>query len=270
VAGSSSWSNDWHAYRACPYPHLHQGLDIFAASGTPVVAAENAVVTQIVSNAISGLAVEIRDRDGIEYFYAHLSAFSSGLHRGQPVRQGQVLGFVGTTGNALGSSPHLHFEIQPGGQAMPPKPVVDRWLLSMVSRARLLVAEGEEALQRQKSQAAAVSAIGLLGDTGPPGFAAALARQADQGLGLSPMGPAAVLVGIVLVGLALELLRYRGRRHRPHRRRAEAGRMELDPPDVTPPGPPKEAATVSMLGLGVIVVLMGMTVSAARPHRRRP
>jgi murein DD-endopeptidase MepM/ murein hydrolase activator NlpD len=128
VAGPSRWSNDWHVRRCEPYPHLHQGIDIFAPHGTPVVAVQDGTVSQRASGSISGLGVEIVDGSGIQYFYAHLNAFHPDLSIGQHVEQGQVLGYIGTTGNAQGTSPHVHLEVQPGGSPVPPKPYVDRWL----------------------------------------------------------------------------------------------------------------------------------------------
>jgi hypothetical protein len=213
VAGPASWSNDWHAYRPCPYPHLHRGLDIFAARGTPTVATEDGRVTQIVSNAISGLAVEIQDRSGIQYFYAHLSAFVRGLHRGQLVKQGQVIGFVGNTGDAAGGAYHLHFEIQPGGLAMPPKPVVDRWLLVAERRAEVLVSKGRAALADEKKAETALSVIGLLGDAVAAGLATApIQTRAASSWSSLPMAPLAGAVVLVGVGLALGLLRFKRRR----------------------------------------------------------
>jgi hypothetical protein len=128
VAGPARWSNDWHARRCEPYPHLHEGIDIFAPHGTPVVAIRDGRVSQKAAGAISGLGVEIVDDAGVQYFYAHLSAFHPGIEVGQQVEQGQVLGYIGTTGNARGTSPHVHLEVQPGGAPVAPKPYVDRWL----------------------------------------------------------------------------------------------------------------------------------------------
>ncbi|MFN2591142.1 MAG: M23 family metallopeptidase [Actinomycetota bacterium] len=219
VAAPSSWSNDWHAYRACPYPHLHRGLDIFAAYGAPLVAAADGHLSRVGGDATSGLAVELTDRSGVEYFYAHLSAYARGIHEGQWVRRGEVIGFVGTSGNAVGTAPHVHFEIQPGGVAMPPKPVVDRWLLEMERKARVLVRGGRDALVREGPRAA--PAIGLLND-------APAAHAADDGgdpsSGTFPVGPVA-LVAIAALGVALEGLRVAGRRSplARRRRRREGG-----------------------------------------------
>jgi hypothetical protein len=142
VAGLSWWSDDWHAARCCPFPHLHQGLDMFAPEGTPLVAAADGYISQKVNSpAASGLGLEITDAQGTQYFYAHLSAFAPDMEVGVQVRVGQVVGFVGDTGNARGTIPHVHFEYQPRGVPAPPKPWVDRWLRIAERKALLLVHE---------------------------------------------------------------------------------------------------------------------------------
>ena len=79
--------------------------------------------------AAGGIAVWMRGSDGTSYYFAHLLERAEGLHVGQRVQIGTVLGYVGDTGNAQGGTPHLHFEIHPGGGApVPPKPTVDAWL----------------------------------------------------------------------------------------------------------------------------------------------
>ena len=138
VAGPSQWANDWHAIRCEPTPHLHEGLDIFAPHGTPVVAVANGRLSQRTVGEVSGLSVELIDDRGIQYFYAHLSAFADGIRPGIRVSQGRVLGYVGATGNARGGTAHLHFEVQPGGVPVPPKPYVDRWLSIAEQRAHRL------------------------------------------------------------------------------------------------------------------------------------
>jgi murein DD-endopeptidase MepM/ murein hydrolase activator NlpD len=142
VAGLAWWSDDWHAARCCPFPHLHQGLDIFAPIGTPLVAAADGYISQKVNSpSASGLGLEVTDARGIQYFYAHLSAFEPGIEAGTQVQMGQVIGYVGDTGNARGTIPHVHFEYQPGGVPAPPKPWVDRWLRIAERKAIGLVQE---------------------------------------------------------------------------------------------------------------------------------
>jgi murein DD-endopeptidase MepM/ murein hydrolase activator NlpD len=140
VAGLAWWSDDWHACRAgCS--RLHQGLDIFAPYGTPLVAAADGRISQKVNGGLSGLGLEITDSRGIQYFYAHLSAFQPGVDVGTEVKVGQIVGYVGDSGNARGTIPHVHFEYQPDGVPAPPKPWVDRWLKIAERRALELVHE---------------------------------------------------------------------------------------------------------------------------------
>ena len=140
LAGPAHWSNDWHAYRPCPYPHLHLGLDMLAARGTPIVSVADATVSALVNDPrMAGLGVGITDARGTEYFYAHMERQAAGLHVGLHVRVGQVIGFVGNTGDAAGGPTHLHLEVRPHGVPVPPKPYVDGWLLKAEAKARQLV-----------------------------------------------------------------------------------------------------------------------------------
>jgi hypothetical protein len=141
VAGLAYWVDDWHAYRCCPTPHLHQGLDLMAERGTPLVSVANGVISRKVNDPKwAGLAIALTDRSGTRFSYAHLSAFAPGIQVGQHVRMGDVIGYVGTTGDAAGGPPHLHFEVHPyGGVAVPPKPLVDKWLAAAEKRALELV-----------------------------------------------------------------------------------------------------------------------------------
>ena len=138
VAGLAWWTDDWHACRdGCS--RLHQGLDVFARHGTPLVAVADGVVSQKTRGGLAGIGVEITDSRGIEYFYAHLSGWAEGLREGMKVQRGQVIGYVGNTGNAISTPPHLHFEYQPDGRPRPPKPRVDRWLRMAEQRGMELV-----------------------------------------------------------------------------------------------------------------------------------
>jgi murein DD-endopeptidase MepM/ murein hydrolase activator NlpD len=139
VAGLSYWTDDWHACRdGCT--RFHEGLDIFGKEGTPLVATADGVVTQKLVGELSGISIEIQDANGIQYFYAHMSAWAEPIQVGDAVHVGQVLGYLGHTGNALYTPPHLHFELQPGGVPVPPKPFVDRWVKIAELEARALAA----------------------------------------------------------------------------------------------------------------------------------
>jgi peptidoglycan LD-endopeptidase LytH len=90
----------------------HGGIDILAPRGTPVVAAMDGWVVNIRREGPGGLALHLLDRSGTYlFYYAHLDRFADRLRPGRAVRQGDLLGYVGDTGNAAGRSPHLHFEV---------------------------------------------------------------------------------------------------------------------------------------------------------------
>ena len=92
---------------------VHDAIDIMAAEGTPVIAAADGTIEKLFfSNGGGGITIYERSNDGKwTYYYAHLQAYAPGLAEGQRVRQGQVIGRVGHTGNANAAGPHLHFAI---------------------------------------------------------------------------------------------------------------------------------------------------------------
>ena len=101
----------------------HEGIDIMAPYGTPIYAIEGGVVQKAYANSRGGLSIFLRGRSGVEYFYAHQSA--NLVSTGQAVVAGQVIGRVGTSGNAAGSAPHLHFEkLAAGREPVDPYPLV--------------------------------------------------------------------------------------------------------------------------------------------------
>jgi hypothetical protein len=91
----------------------HHGDDIFAPAGAPLVAVAAGTLFSVGWNDIGGKRLWLRDRQGNEFYYAHLSAFSPIALEGAQVVRGEVLGYVGTTGDAAGTPAHLHFEIHP-------------------------------------------------------------------------------------------------------------------------------------------------------------
>lgn len=101
----------------------HAGIDIFAKRGTPVLSATEGVVTRIGENTLGGQVVWVMGPGRQMHYYAHLDGYAD-IRRGQLVAPGDVLGFVGNTGNAKGTPPHLHYGIYAGGGALNPYPLL--------------------------------------------------------------------------------------------------------------------------------------------------
>lgn len=92
--------------------HLHHAIDILAPRGTPVLAAVDGVVRKLFVSGAGGITLYEYDLAGERsYYYAHLDGYAAGIREGLAVRRGDVLGYVGTTGNAPETTPHLHFAI---------------------------------------------------------------------------------------------------------------------------------------------------------------
>ena len=90
----------------------HEAIDIAAPRGTPVVAAGDGRIVKLFDSVPGGRTIYQFDRDDVfAYYYAHLESYAEGLREGNPVKCGDVLGYVGTTGNAAAGAPHLHFAI---------------------------------------------------------------------------------------------------------------------------------------------------------------
>lgn len=123
VDGVTAFSDTWGAPRSGG--RTHQGVDMLAVRGTPAVAIEAGTVARLRSGGLGGVTVWLRGDSGDSFYYAHLDGWAPGLSRGERLAGGEVLGFVGTTGNAPASIPHLHFEHHPGGGgAVNPYPLV--------------------------------------------------------------------------------------------------------------------------------------------------
>jgi hypothetical protein len=102
----------------------HQGIDIFAPRGTPVVAAARGVVTSTRPNALGGTVVWVVGAGRRLYYYAHLDRLDPDVRAGRLVEAGEPLGAVGDTGNARGGPPHLHFAIYTAAGAVDPYPLL--------------------------------------------------------------------------------------------------------------------------------------------------
>jgi murein DD-endopeptidase MepM/ murein hydrolase activator NlpD len=115
VYSNSSFIDTFGALRADVHGGWHHGDDIFAALGTPLLAVANGTVFSVGWNRIGGWRLWLRDDKGNEFYYAHLSAYSPFAVNGAIVQVGDVLGFLGNSGDAEGTPYHLHFEIHPVG-----------------------------------------------------------------------------------------------------------------------------------------------------------
>jgi hypothetical protein len=111
VYGPSAFSDDFGAPRADTV--WHHGNDIFAPRGAPILAVADGTLFLVGWNSVGGNRFWLRDMQGNEFYHAHLSAFSPLAHDGAHVHAGDVIGFVGNTGDAEGTPTHLHFEVHP-------------------------------------------------------------------------------------------------------------------------------------------------------------
>jgi murein DD-endopeptidase MepM/ murein hydrolase activator NlpD len=124
VGGSSWFLNTWGAPRSGG--RTHKGVDMMGPRGTPLVAVGSGIVRKSYGS-LGGNIVWLYADHGVNYFYAHLDSYPSGMADGQWVARGQVIGYMGDTGNPRAGSYHLHFGIYPGGfTAVNPYPTVER------------------------------------------------------------------------------------------------------------------------------------------------
>ncbi|MDP1730987.1 MAG: M23 family metallopeptidase [Devosia sp.] len=122
---------------------MHTGIDLSAPTGTPIYASGDGIVER--SGWVSGYGkkVEIKHVNGFETGYGHMSRIADGMSPGARVRQGQIIGYVGSTGNSTG--PHLHFEIKVNGRVVDPLSV-------KLPRDKSLSAQYEQAFQQSIAQ----------------------------------------------------------------------------------------------------------------------
>jgi murein DD-endopeptidase MepM/ murein hydrolase activator NlpD len=114
-------ADTWHGARS--EGRRHEGIDIFAKRGTAVVASTEGIVLRVGTNRLGGQVVWVLGPGGQRHYYAHLDRHAD-IENGQRVRAGTVLGYVGTTGNAAGTPPHLHYGVYEAGGAINPYPML--------------------------------------------------------------------------------------------------------------------------------------------------
>jgi hypothetical protein len=126
VGGKTTIGGPFGSFRADT--GSHEGNDLFADFGTPVVAVADGVVANVGSLPISGNRLWVYADGGDQFFYAHLASFAPAAVNDRHVEAGTILGYTGNTGDAEPTPPHLHFEIHPdGGKAVDPNPFLVVW-----------------------------------------------------------------------------------------------------------------------------------------------
>jgi murein DD-endopeptidase MepM/ murein hydrolase activator NlpD len=113
VVGASAYVDTYGAFRSDVPGNWHHGDDIFAPLGTPVVAVAGGTLNRAGWEKLGGWRLWVRDKLGNEFYYAHLSGYSPQALHSTHVVAGEVVGFIGNTGDAFTTSSHLHFEIHP-------------------------------------------------------------------------------------------------------------------------------------------------------------
>ena len=127
---SRNLSNSWHDPR--DGGRVHKGIDIFAPKGTEVVAVADGIVSYIGDQKLGGHCIWLTTENGASFYYAHLDRWAPGLYEGMEVQAGDLLGYVGNTGNAKYTPSHLHFGVNDNDEMVNPYPL----LTSAVTVAR--------------------------------------------------------------------------------------------------------------------------------------
>ena len=109
----SGFADTWGAARSGG--RRHQGTDVMAPCGAPVVAVTDGTIQRLASSGAGGVSAYLRASNGDVFFYAHLQGYAAGMSAGRPVSAGQVIASNGNTGNARGGPCHVHFEWHPSG-----------------------------------------------------------------------------------------------------------------------------------------------------------
>src|SRR6266496_1904764 len=115
-------ADTWHAPRGVG--RQHEGEDIFAPRGTPIYSATAGYVYNVGEDNLGGHTVSVIGAGGRVYYYAHLDSYAARIAEGDPVTTRTVLGYVGSSGNANGTPPHLHFGVYSSSGAINPLPLL--------------------------------------------------------------------------------------------------------------------------------------------------
>ena len=115
-------ADTWHARRGVD--RLHEGQDIFASRGTPIYSSTSGYIYNVAEDNLGGHTVSVIGAGGRVYYYAHLDSYAPGIAEGDRVTPRTILGYVGSSGNAAGTPPHLHFGVYASSGAINPLPLL--------------------------------------------------------------------------------------------------------------------------------------------------
>lgn len=138
---SRDLNDSWHDPRDGG-SRLHKGIDIFAPKGTEVVAAADGIITFIGDQRLGGHCLWLTTENGASFYYAHLDRWAPGLYEGMEVQSGDLLGFVGNTGNALHTPSHLHFGINQNDEMVNPYPLLTHAAPTQHARVHVTLSGG--------------------------------------------------------------------------------------------------------------------------------
>jgi len=117
-------NDSWHDPREGG--RVHKGIDIFAPRGTEVIAVADGIVSYIGDQKLGGHCIWLTTENGASFYYAHLDRWAPGLYEGMEVQAGDLVGFVGNTGNARNTPSHLHFGVNESDEMVNPYPLLTR------------------------------------------------------------------------------------------------------------------------------------------------
>lgn len=161
VYGPASFSDTFRAARAST--GWHHGTDIFAPYGAPVLAIADGTLFSVGWNDVGGNRLWMKDKFGNEFYFAHMAGFSPLAANGVAVKAGDVVGFVGDSGDAQGTPPHLHFEIHPAE-------LLDKGYDGVINPyGWLLAVQRNEIPEIRIAAAGALPGIGAPSNAPPPG-----------------------------------------------------------------------------------------------------
>jgi murein DD-endopeptidase MepM/ murein hydrolase activator NlpD len=138
---SRDLDDSWHAPRDGG-SRQHKGIDIFAAKGTPVVAVEDGIISYIGDQPKGGHCLWLTTENGTSFYYAHLDRWAPGIYEGMEVQTGDLIGFVGNTGNAIHTPSHLHFGISQNDEMVNPYPLLTKALPVLQARTHVQLGGG--------------------------------------------------------------------------------------------------------------------------------